>query len=269
VALALLGMTRDPRGQKRENRPGRRCRRIVHANRKNNCVILYAEDSDAMAYLLQKALEDSGTDAQLFRVDDGKKALAFLYRQGIFHDAPRPDVVILDLNLPKKSGFEVLEEIGRSDGLKELPVVIFSSSSRPADLERALALGAREFFRKPSEWEDFLAKSKSICDLARPVRYRHRSPHPEAQYIDYRLPVLGIRIRKISYQIISRMGNDWVPVGTPRNLPVNLPPKGTMPGADESVFLIAWRYEQGHPDTDLRKVLTGEKPFETALADHT
>ena len=235
------------------------------------CVILYVEDSDAMVYLLQKALEHNGTDVQLFRVGDGERALAFLYRQDIFHDAPRPDIVILDLNLPKKSGFEVLEEIGRSDALQKLPVVIFSSSSRSADRERALALGAREFFLKTSEWEDFVATGKSICDLACPLQYWHRSPDPEAQYIDYRLPVLGIRVRKNSYQIISRIGNDWVPVGTPRNLPVTLPPNGVMPAADagESVFLIAWRYEQGHPGTDLRKVLTGEKPFETALADHT
>src|SRR6186713_2911258 len=110
------------------------------------CVILYVEDSDAMVYLLQMALEHNGTDVQLFRVGDGERALAFLYRQDIFHDAPRPDIVILDLNLPKKSGFEVLEEIGRSDALQKLPVVIFSSSSRSADRERALALGAREFF---------------------------------------------------------------------------------------------------------------------------
>ena len=240
-------------------------------HRNNKCVILYVEDSDAMAYLFQRALEHTGADVELFRVADGERALTFLYRRDIFHDAPRPDIVILDLNLPKKSGFEVLEEIGYSNALQELPVVIFSSSSRNADRMRALALGAREFFSKPSELEDFVATAKSICDLARPKLYRHRFPDPEAQYIDYRLPVLGIRIRKNSYQIISRIGNDWVPVGTTHNLPVSLPPMGSMPAADftESVFLIAWRYEQGHPGTDLRKVLTGEKPVETAIADHT
>jgi hypothetical protein len=94
---------------------------------------------------------------------------------------------------------------------------------------RALALGAREFFSKTGELEDFVATAKSICDLAHPELYRHRFPDPQAQYIDYRLPVLGIRIRKNSYQIISRIGNDWLPVGTPRNLPVTLPPKGSMP----------------------------------------
>src|SRR5690349_17204285 len=115
-------------------------------DRNSKCVFLYVEDSDAMAYLLQKAFEHNGTDIQLFRVADGEKALAFLYRQDIFHDAPRPDIVILDLNLPTKSGFEVLEEIGRSDAFKDLPVVIFSSSSSlDADRERALALGARGF----------------------------------------------------------------------------------------------------------------------------
>jgi DNA-binding response OmpR family regulator len=240
-------------------------------NGNNLCVILNVEDSDAMAYLFQMALEHTGTDVRLFRVADGERAITFLHQRDIFHDAPRPDIVILDLNLPKKSGFDVLEEIGRSDALKELPVVVFSSSSLPADRVRALALGAREFFSKTSEFEDFVATAKSICELARPERYWHRFRDPEAQYIDYRLPVLGIRIRKNSYQIISRIGNDWLPVGATHNLPVTLPPKGSMPAADssESVFLIAWRYEQGHPDTDLRKVLTGEKPVETALADHT
>ncbi len=122
-------------------------------HRNNKCVILYVEDSDAMAYLFQRALEHTGADVELFRVADGERALTFLYRRDIFHDAPRPDIVILDLNLPKKSGFEVLEEIGYSNALQELPVVIFSSSSRNADRMRALALGAREFFLSPANWK--------------------------------------------------------------------------------------------------------------------
>jgi CheY-like chemotaxis protein len=240
-------------------------------NRDNICSILYVEDSDAMAYLFQRALEHTGTDVRLYRVADGESALTFLHRQDVFQSAPRPDIVVLDLNLPKKSGFEVLEEIGGSDALKELPVVVFSSSSRPADRERALALGARAFFLKASELEDFVATAKSICELAHPERYWHRYRDPEAQYIDYRLPVLGIRLRKNSCQIISRIGNDWVPVGRVYDLPITLPPKDSMPAADsrESVLLIAWRYERAHPDTDLRKLLTGEQPVATALADHS
>lgn len=240
------------------------------ADRKHECVILYAEDDDATAYLFQQALNHSGTDAQLFRVDDGEKALAFLFRQGIFHDAPTPDLVVLDLNLPKKSGFEVLEEVGRADGWEKPPVVMFSTSSRAQDRERALALGAREFFSKAADWEEFVATSKSVCDLARPPRHRFSSSEEANLFIDYRLPALGIRIRRSSCQLIARRGNEWVPVGAPRSLPLDLPEHATMQLEDsgDSFVLIVWKYEQEHPDTDLRWVLTGEKSFEIALAEH-
>jgi CheY-like chemotaxis protein len=86
-------------------------------NKNNICVILYVEDSDAMTYLFQRALEHTGTDIRLFRVADGERAITFLHQRDIYHDAPRPDMVILDLNLPKKSGFEALplhlKQLGR------------------------------------------------------------------------------------------------------------------------------------------------------------
>jgi CheY-like chemotaxis protein len=241
------------------------------ANRKNQCVILYAEDDDSTAYLFQKALDISGTEANLFRVDDGEKALAFLFKQGVFQDAPEPNLVVLDLHLPKKSGFEVLEEIRRSERWKELPVVMFSSLAQAADRERALALGAREFFRKSSDWEEFVAASRSICELAQPVRYRYRSSDEAARHIDYCLHLLGLRIRKTSCEIIARMGDEWAPIGERRPLPVVLPAHEAMlaGAAGDSFILTIWQYEHEHPGTDIRQVLTGEKPFETALAEHT
>jgi CheY-like chemotaxis protein len=241
------------------------------ANRNDDCVILYVEDDDATAYMFQKALDHSGTAAQLFRVDDGDKALAFLFRQGVFHDAPTPNLVVLDINLPKKNGFEVLEVIRRSEGMKNVPVVMFSSSSQAQDRDRALALGAREFFRKTGEWESFVATSKSICDLAQPSRYRFRSADEAAQHIDYCLHILGIRVRKNSCGLIARTGNAWVSIGASRSLPLELPDHGAMPAADarDSLFVTVWQYEHEHPGTDIRLVLTGKKPFDIALAEHT
>ena len=100
------------------------------------CVVLYVEDDDATAYMFQKALEYNRNNVRLFRIDDGEKAVAFLFHEGIFHEAPVPDLVILYLNLPKLSGFEVLTRVRNADELKDIPVVMFSSSTRSETAKR-------------------------------------------------------------------------------------------------------------------------------------
>jgi CheY-like chemotaxis protein len=103
----------------------------------------------------------------------GDEALAFLNRTGSYRNAPRPDLVLLDLNLPRKGGLEVLSEIQERDGLRNLPVIVFTSSSLATDRKKSLALGAQEYITKPSSFDGFLNAIRSVCaylppaDLAR------------------------------------------------------------------------------------------------------
>jgi CheY-like chemotaxis protein len=231
------------------------------------CVVLYIEDDDAAAYMFQKALEHTGTNLRLFRIDDGEKGLAFLFREGLFHDAPVPDLVVLDLNLPKKNGFEVLAIMRSTESLKDLPVVMFTSSVRPEDRERAVAMGVNEFFVKSGEWEVFLAASTSICSLVQPPKPEHRAADEAARHIDYCLRILGIRVWSSACQLIARIDNGWVPIGAPHNLPIDLPADMAAAG-DDGFVLTVLQYEEAHPGTDIRQVLTRQKTFAGALAEH-
>ena len=118
-------------------------RHVIGAMR--SCTLLYVEDDDPTAYLFQTALRESGITLDLFRVVDGNAALAFLRRKGAYANAPQPDLVVLDLNLPGQSGVEIVSQIRTDPGLQHLTVVIFSASSRPEDKQLALAAGADEY----------------------------------------------------------------------------------------------------------------------------
>ena len=95
--------------------------------------ILLVEDSDADVYLFHKALENAGVDVQWTIIDDGAEAIAFARREAKYADSPRPDLVLLDLNLPKNNGTEVLRAIRETPYLDRVPVIIMSSSASPHD----------------------------------------------------------------------------------------------------------------------------------------
>src|SRR5688500_8546102 len=98
------------------------------------CVLLYAEDDDATAYLFQLALEETGAKLNVIRVTNGDEVLSFLLRHGVYEDAPTPDLLLLDLNLPRKNGFEVLEELPALPAFcRDIDVVVFSSSDTAED----------------------------------------------------------------------------------------------------------------------------------------
>ena len=126
-------------------------------------VLLYVEDEDAAVFLLETALKEAQTEVDLYRVSNGEEALAFLSRSGQYQEAPRPDLILLDLNLPRKGGFEVLSEMQNSDALRTLHVVVFTSSSFANDRKRSLALGAQEYITKPSTFDGFLSAIKTVC----------------------------------------------------------------------------------------------------------
>jgi two-component system, chemotaxis family, response regulator Rcp1 len=128
------------------------------------CVLLYVEDDDATAFLFQMALRENGISPQFFRVTDGVEATAFLFRLDGYSDAPRPHLVLLDLNLPRKSGFDVLSEIKSDTRLRDLTVIVFSSSMLPHDRARSMELGANDYLHKNGDFHTFVKLAKLICE---------------------------------------------------------------------------------------------------------
>ncbi|MDD1718212.1 MAG: response regulator [Methanoregulaceae archaeon] len=127
--------------------------------------ILLVEDSPADVALTKEALEDSKLANNLYVVKDGEEALAFLCRKGEYASVPKPDLILLDLNLPKKTGLEVLREIKRDDVLSLIPVVIMTVSKDEKDIVESYRLHANCYIRKPVKFGEFIEIVKSIEDF--------------------------------------------------------------------------------------------------------
>jgi len=127
--------------------------------------ILLVEDNPGDADLAREALESSKMNNIMHVVDDGEKAMAFLRREGSFTDAPRPDLILLDLNLPKKDGRQVLAEIKADEGLRRIPVVILTTSRAEEDVLKTYDLHANCYITKPIDLNQFLHVVRSIEDF--------------------------------------------------------------------------------------------------------
>lgn len=123
---------------------------------------LLVEDNPGDVRLTCEALTESKVKNNLSIVGDGMEAMAFLRREGKYADAPRPDVILLDLNLPKKNGIEVLEEIKADPGLKRIPVVIITSSEAEQDILKTYDLHVNCYVNKPVDLEQFIKVVRSI-----------------------------------------------------------------------------------------------------------
>jgi len=120
--------------------------------------VLYVEDEEFDAMFMHRAFERTGLDGSLNVVADGQQAIDYLAGKGVYADRrehPLPAVILLDLKLPLVSGFEVLAWLREQPGLKNLPVVVFSSSDQPEDKAMASELGANDFVQKPSSALEF------------------------------------------------------------------------------------------------------------------
>ena len=118
--------------------------------------ILLVEDNEADVRLTREALREAGDGVRLSAVGDGEQALAYLRRQAGFAEAPRPDLVLLDLNLPRKNGLEVLDEMRSDEALAVIPVIMLTSSAARQDVEAAYAHGANAFVVKPQDLDSFM-----------------------------------------------------------------------------------------------------------------
>jgi CheY-like chemotaxis protein len=124
--------------------------------------ILLVEDSPTDALLTKRALAHAKLINRLHIVDDGVKAMEFLHRQAPYTDAPRPHLILLDLNLPKKNGREVLAEIKADEELKTIPVIVLTSSNAEEDVMGSYKLHANSYITKPVGFEAFAEAVASI-----------------------------------------------------------------------------------------------------------
>lgn len=133
-----------------------------HEKRVRPVDILLVEDTPADVRLTREALKEAKVLNTLYVVEDGVEAMNFLHRKGKYADMPRPDLILLDLNLPKKDGREVLAEVKEDDNLKRIPVVVLTTSRAEEDIIRSYNLHANAYVSKPVDLTQFLKVVRSL-----------------------------------------------------------------------------------------------------------
>lgn len=131
-------------------------------------VVLSVEDDDSVYFMIRSALDDLGSEFELQRSKNGEDALTFLKQRRSFSNALKPRLILLDMNLPRVSGPELLAEIQSDESIRDIPVVMFSTSRLDSDRARCLVLGARQFITKPDNYHEFVNAVKFACDYAEP-----------------------------------------------------------------------------------------------------
>lgn len=131
--------------------------RVVH--------ILLVEDDAGDAELTRTALDESTLSLSLTVAEDGEKAIAYLRKQPPYAKAITPDLIILDLNLPRKDGREVLAELKTDPALRSIPVIVLTTSSADDDIARAYAQGANSYITKPMGFPEFTKVIRAILDF--------------------------------------------------------------------------------------------------------
>ncbi len=133
-------------------------------NKVRNVLILMADDDADDRYLTKVAFEESAVKCDIYFVEDGDEVFDFLYSRGKFanHQEAMPSLIMLDLNMPKKDGRQVLDEIKKAPSLKHIPVIIFTTSKSPEDVRQVYRMGASSFITKPTSFEELLEVARSI-----------------------------------------------------------------------------------------------------------
>jgi two-component system response regulator len=127
--------------------------------------VLLVDDNAADIDLTSVAFAGSKRHPHISSVNDGSEAISFLRHEGKYGDAPAPDLMVLDLNLPRKTGLEVLSDVKRDPLLARIPVVIFSTSQASSDIDGSYNLGANCYLSKPGTLPDFMAAVQSMADF--------------------------------------------------------------------------------------------------------
>lgn len=131
----------------------------------NPVEILLVEDNEGDVGLIEEVFEEINIINKLHVAMDGEEAIQFLHGEGKFSDSTCPDIVLLDLNLPKKDGREVLKEIKEDESLKKIPVIVLTTSGAEKDILRAYELHANAYINKPLDFDQFINVVKSISSF--------------------------------------------------------------------------------------------------------
>jgi chemotaxis family two-component system response regulator Rcp1 len=118
--------------------------------------ILLVEDNEAEQQIMKEAFKEAKSSHELHIVKDGIELFEFLRQEGDFHDAPQPDLVILDLNMPKKNGLEVLPDIKNNAKWDHIPILIFSNSEFNGDICKSYSMGVNAYLSKPADFQGFV-----------------------------------------------------------------------------------------------------------------
>jgi two-component system response regulator len=142
--------------------------------------VLLVEDDAGDVTMIEEAFGEFGVAVRLHVAEDGERAIDFLRRIGEFAAAPRPQLILLDLNLPRRSGLEVLEELKSDPDLLSIPVVVLTTSAAPEDVVRSYALHANAYVTKPTDFDSFADAVRQIAnwflELIELPRSRRASP---------------------------------------------------------------------------------------------
>jgi chemotaxis family two-component system response regulator Rcp1 len=128
-------------------------------------IILMVEDNPTDVLIAREGFSGAKMQNTLHVADDGIEAIEFLNQRGKYASAPRPDLIVLDLNMPRKNGQEVLAEIKADDNLKHIPVVILTTSKSSDDISKAYGLHANCYISKPVDFDEFTAVVQTIQDF--------------------------------------------------------------------------------------------------------
>lgn len=146
--------------------------------------ILLIEDAEPDVFLVREALRQSGLSFNLSVLDDGEKAIDYIDHLDQDNTAHCPRLVLLDLNLPKRTGDQILEHIRQSARCRDLPVVIVTSSDSPKDKTQTTLLGATEYFRKPSRLDEFMMLGPLVCRLLSSTASTSAMPGSQSERAD-------------------------------------------------------------------------------------
>ena len=131
-------------------------------NKYKSVEILLVEDNAGDVGLIEEVFEEAKIRNKIHVVEDGEEAMLYLHGEGKFLGSPRPDIILLDLNLPKKDGREVLREIKEDSDLKNIPVVVLTTSNAEKDILRTYDLHANAYITKPLDFNEFMKVVESI-----------------------------------------------------------------------------------------------------------